>query len=144
MTDEAAPATGQLITLKNGAVYDREIGRIVANPGGGTTAITQANTTAMHEKRRAAAANAILRGIEDGTRSVNWRSGVQAMAGALAGLALKGNEHSPKAFNALLRAADLLPEQRNNGSGGSGLTISAHFSPESALELIQLLENMRR
>ena len=32
--------------LKNGAIYDMDKKRIVANPGGGTTAITQANASA--------------------------------------------------------------------------------------------------
>ncbi len=138
------PRPGQLVTLKNGAIYDRSKGRIIGNPPGGpTTAITQSNTDAMHAKRRAATTNAVLRGIEDGTQAPNWRGGVQTMAAALAKLAIKGNEHSPKAFNALLRAADLLPEPKNGGSGGSGLSISVNFSPESALQLVQLLDKMR-
>ena len=38
--------------LKNGAVYDMQKHRIVANPGGGTAAITQANASAYSERRR--------------------------------------------------------------------------------------------
>jgi hypothetical protein len=63
MGDELEPGQqqGELITLKNGAVYDRSKGRIVANPPGGpSTAISQSNTDDMRrlraEKYRQAAA----------------------------------------------------------------------------------------
>ena len=36
--------------LKNGAIYGMEEGRIVANPGGGTGAITQANSNEMRQR----------------------------------------------------------------------------------------------
>ena len=58
MTDDtSAPAlTGDIVptgeryrTLKNGAIYDLEAGRIAANPGGGTSAITQANASEYHK-----------------------------------------------------------------------------------------------
>lgn len=51
--------------LANGAVYDYSVGHIVANPGGGTAAITAETSSAYHARRQelkrqalAAAANA--------------------------------------------------------------------------------------
>lgn len=38
--------------LSNGAHYDTEKGRIVANPGGGTHAITAENSSAYHARRK--------------------------------------------------------------------------------------------
>ena len=65
MSEEVASKPDNLVVYKNGAVYDRSKGRIVANPGGGTTAITQANTSEMArlraEKYREAAAEGLAR-----------------------------------------------------------------------------------
>jgi hypothetical protein len=78
MSEEAAskPERGELITLKNGAVYDRSKGRIVANPGGGTTAITQADASVMNKLRweqyRQAAADAVQRATGGPTPSAGW------------------------------------------------------------------------
>jgi len=38
--------------LKNGAVYDLDRKRIIANPGGGTTAITSETASAYHARRQ--------------------------------------------------------------------------------------------
>ena len=65
-----------LITLKNGAIYDRTKGHIVANPGGGTTAITQATASEMHalraEKYRRAAAAGLARVHPSNTPMAAW------------------------------------------------------------------------
>ena len=57
-------------TLSNGAVYDLQAGRICANPGGGTTAITQANTSEYrarkHKKFTRAAASGVALAIAAG------------------------------------------------------------------------------
>jgi hypothetical protein len=60
VSDEAKPGQQQLITLKNGALVDPVTRRIVANPGGGKSAITPAVSSDMlklrAEKYRQAAA----------------------------------------------------------------------------------------
>lgn len=38
--------------LKSGAVYDNQIGRIVANPGGGKYAVTTEKSVEMHARRK--------------------------------------------------------------------------------------------
>ena len=50
-------------TLANGAVYDMQSGRICANPGGGTTAITQANSTEYRARNHALKTAAAARGV---------------------------------------------------------------------------------
>jgi len=56
--------------LKNGAIYDLDKGRIVANPGGGSKAITKENSSEYHARRQAlkrervqAGANAVVAGM---------------------------------------------------------------------------------
>jgi hypothetical protein len=65
-TDTTAPRTK---VLKNGAVYDMNKGRIVANPGGGTHAITSANARDMQklavERKREVVAHAANRAVQD-------------------------------------------------------------------------------
>ena len=55
--------------LRNGAVYDMDKKRIVANPGGGTTAITQATASAMatlrHQKLQEQAEQAAMEAASD-------------------------------------------------------------------------------
>ena len=49
--------------LKNGAVYDLTIGRIVTNPGGGTHAISSDNAKELLSRRRLVGLRAQLRGL---------------------------------------------------------------------------------
>ena len=42
---------GETRVLSNGAIYDMTVKRIVGNPGGGSTAITQANASALSKSR---------------------------------------------------------------------------------------------
>src|SRR3990167_7912971 len=58
--------TGEYVIAKNGAIYDMSIKRIVANPGGGTTAITPANASEYHQlyaRKRLEAELAASRGL---------------------------------------------------------------------------------
>lgn len=66
ITHEEAKANKQRYKiLSNGAVYDYEAGRIVANPGGGTTAITQAKSSELRalwtEKKQRAKLRGLMR-----------------------------------------------------------------------------------
>lgn len=55
---------GDTRILANGAIYDMEKKRIVGNPGGGTTAITQSNATELINKRWRDRQAAFERGME--------------------------------------------------------------------------------
>ena len=68
MSDEVAGAglvqtAPRTKVLKNGAVYDLDAGRIVANPGGGTSAITQATASDMHALRAEKYQRAAVKGL---------------------------------------------------------------------------------
>lgn len=52
--------------LANGAIYDLDKGRIVANPGGGTHAITSDNARQFLARRRAVGLRSRLRGVVRG------------------------------------------------------------------------------
>ena len=62
--------------LANGAVYDLDKGRIVANPGGGTHAITSENARALIHKRwadyHAAAEDGVALGTKRDTSVLGW------------------------------------------------------------------------
>lgn len=60
--------------LPNGAVYDLDRGRIVANPGGGKHAITSENAHAMHARRLERKHKLINAALADGVQSNTLRS----------------------------------------------------------------------
>ena len=77
--------------LKNGAIYDLEAGRIAANPGGGTSAITQANASEYHklyaQKRleaELAAGRGLARVAVSGSSELDAWSDIAANMGGLA------------------------------------------------------------
>jgi hypothetical protein len=109
---EALPApkpesTKHLRTLANGAVYDMNIKRIVANPGGGTTAITPANATVLQARgvelkrdalKRAANRVADQGGSVDGSILHGDTAYIEAIGEAMTMKALSVND--PKAVDA--------------------------------------------
>lgn len=81
-----------LRTLKSGAVYDTQLGQIVANPGGGKYAITPERSQEMHQQRRERARQEILRvaamkaGVDvDNATQEEIDNGAATAAGALWG-----------------------------------------------------------
>ena len=118
--------------------------RIVANPGGGTTAITKANTHEYRERNREQARQAILLGIVDGTGAETWRGGVRNMAGAVAQIASdpKRGRAAVVAFETLLKMGDLAPDRTEAPAAPAGLTVT--MSAEVARELGRLLAERRQ
>jgi len=112
MTDYAE---GQYKTLSNGAIYDLEAKRIVANPGGGSKAITQANASAYHQARREKMRQAASAAI---ARATNTRNSIQGLAYGIEKLverAVSGEEDLDKSRKALLtagRVAGLIDDTR--------------------------------
>ena len=62
-------------TLANGAIYDMDRHRIVANPGGGRGAITKQNAAQMAEIRRQRKQEAIAKAANDAVLRDDWRVG---------------------------------------------------------------------
>lgn len=118
-------AGGELRVLANGAVYDMNVKRIVANPGGGSTAITQAQSSAYHDLRRAKRIEIAQRGIELGTGATRWDIGAVDIIAAQSRLALditKGRG-STEAARLVLGAAELLPERGQDAGGGPAVRL---------------------
>ena len=100
-------STSHLRTLSNGAVYDMVKKRIVANPGGGTHAITSERASEFAQLRqdqkrqalmRAANAVAAQGGSVDGHQMAGDMAYVEAIGEAMAMKALTVND--PKAVDA--------------------------------------------
>lgn len=106
---------GQYKTLSNGAVYDLEAKRIVANPGGGTKAITQANASAYHQARREKMRQAAAAAIARATNTRNSIAGLAFGIEQLVARAVSGDEDLDKSRKALLtagRVAGLIDDTR--------------------------------
>ena len=134
-TDEiSAPAqTGAIVptgeryrTLKNGAIYDLEAGRIAANPPGGTTtAITQANAAAMATSRWDKVYSAARHGMRTASGSASSLRALSNMVEAQYKLAIdieKGRA-STEAARYVAQQAGYMPNERTNsvempGDGG--------------------------
>lgn len=77
---------GEQKVLANGAIYDMEKGRIVANPGGGSHAITSATARGMLQKRQAKQAARLREQIAKETQAItNVKLSGSADAVAVAG-----------------------------------------------------------
>lgn len=70
-TQETQETSPRLKTLKNGAIYDLDKGRIVANPGGGKSAITPARSRELREIRAAKAERLMRERITAATAKVS-------------------------------------------------------------------------
>lgn len=135
--------------LKNGAVYDLDKKRIVANPGGGTTAITSETASEYHARRRELKQQRIMAGAAKILeRSGEWTTPddmdvVEAIGEAVALSAL--DPTSKKQIDAakfILTEAGLsvANSQRENASAPPG---SISFAPDALAELIQRLDAER-
>ena len=122
-------STSHLITLANGAVYDKLKHRIVANPGGGSKAFTSESARAGNEllisqKRealaRAANAVAMQGGGVDGRELKGELAFVEAIGEAMTMKALTVND--PKAVDAarFLFTEIGIAEQRGAGKDAGG------------------------
>lgn len=107
---KAAPkpeSTKHLRPLSNGAIYDMNLKRIVSNPGGGTTAITRENASAMQARGGELKREAMMRGANrvaeqggsvDGSEMRGDLAYVEAIGEAMTMKALSVND--PKSVDA--------------------------------------------
>ena len=118
-------STSHLITLANGAIYDKSRHRIVANPGGGTKAFTSESAGAavelrMTQKRealtRAANAVAMQGGGVDGRELHGDMAFVEAIGEAMTMKALTVND--PKAVDAARFLFSEIGISEQRGTGG--------------------------
>lgn len=136
-------------TLANGAIYDLDKGRIIANPGGGTAAITKENSSAYHARRQelkqqrilAGAAKALEAGMPGAWTTPDEGDVVEAIAEAVMQNAL--NPDSKKQIDAakfILNEAGLSSSrERGNAEVSTPGAITA--DPETLMRLLSLMES---
>jgi len=117
-TGAVVPTGERYRTLKNGAIYDLEAGRIAANPPGGTTtAITQANAAAMATSRWDKVYKAARHGMRTASGSPSSLRALSNMVEAQYKLAVdteKGRA-STEAARYVAQQAGYMPSERTSG-----------------------------
>jgi len=107
--DQAKPRTR---ILENGAVYDIDKGRIVANPGGGKYAITAQNSSAYHARRQEIKQQKLLEGaakhLQKASKSVELPSDMQVVEAI--GTAVMEKALDPKSVKQVDAARFILQE----------------------------------
>lgn len=148
MDDTQTQAEPRTKVLKNGAVYDLDTKRIVANPGGGTAALTQANASALARKRWENYRRSVVKRIVDEARSVDLTVSTGADAFGLVAAkqysALMDSD-KPKLDDLerlyrMMTGAMAANAQREDAPAPVG-AISA--APETLLHLAELIERER-
>lgn len=111
--------------LANGAIYDRNVGRIV-NASNVTNKITTETSAELSRRRRELAKKAVQAGIMEGTGAPSVMGGVKLMSAAMAELAVKGKGNaSVKAYSEVMRMSGLAPADSKTGeSDNPGITIT--------------------
>ena len=148
-TGQPTPTGGngasRLRTLKNGAIYDLDAGRIIGNPPGGpTTAIkTQSQAVAMKKLSDQARLDAVYRGWMSGTGTARPDRAIEAIVAAQSKLSLDiaRGRASTEASRLVLQVGEALPDRRNDASGG--LSVIAHVSGDALAGLFSLLAGRR-
>ena len=139
------PTGGNVRTLKNGAIYDLDAGRIIGNPPGGpTTAIkTQSQAVAMKKLSDQARLDAVYRGWMSGTGTARPDRAIEAIVAAQSKLSLDidRGRASTEASRLVLQVGEALPDRRNDASGG--LSVIAHVSGDALAGLFSLLAGRR-
>jgi hypothetical protein len=132
--------------LKNGAVYDLDKKRIVANPGGGTTAITSETSSAFHARRQELKRERIMVGAAKVLETLgDWEAPTDMDVVEAIGEAVMENAIDPKskkqidAANFILRESGLsmANSQRENEPPPAG-AISA--SVDTMRQLLDMIE----
>ena len=139
------PTGGNVRTLKNGAIYDLDAGRIIGNPPGGpTTAIkTQSQAVALQKLSDQARLDAVYRGWMSGTGTARPDRAIEAIVAAQSKLSLDidRGRASTEASRLVLQVGEALPDRRNDASGG--LSVIAHVSGDALAGLFSLLAGRR-
>ena len=130
--------------LKNGAVYDMESKRIVANPGGGTTAITQANASEIGNIYREQRAAAAREEIADRKGKGDLIVGIRALTGNQIDLAsdIERGRASTEAYKTVMMAAGMWDRP---GQSANNLANSTQVSlpNEIAHRILDILQDKR-
>lgn len=125
--------------LKNGAIYDDITKRVVkASP----VKLDSTRAGELWQKRQEQAKEAIIHAIAcaDTQKLNSLRAGVKALAAAQVDLALQGNAYSTRAYEALLRSAGLMVDDKQTQSPG-GMSIT--MDRDTAMRVVEALAKRR-
>ena len=140
---EREPERYQL--LSNGAIYDHKVKHIMGNPGGGTTAITKATTSAMRktwEEQKLKAAFAAQEGarvaLEKDTELEAWA----AIVGGQASLAVATGQGqtSTKAAEFVGKAAGFLSDRRSQQQDTGQTNVQIAMGADAIAQLVGVLD----
>jgi hypothetical protein len=135
--------------LKNGAVYDLDKKRIVANPGGGTTAITSETASEFHARRRELKQQRIIAGAAKVLESSgDWETPNDLDVVEAIGEAVMVNAMDPDSKKQIDAAKFILTEaglseansRRENTPAQPG---SISGSPDALMQLVGMIEAER-
>lgn len=119
--------------LKNGAIYDDTTHRVVkASP----VKLDTNRAGELWQKRQEQTKEAIIHAIAcaDTQKLNSLKAGVKALASAQVDLALQGNAYSTRAYEALLRSAGLMVDDKTaQTQGGMSITMD-HATAQRVIE----------
>jgi hypothetical protein len=131
-------------TLANGAIMSLETKRIVANPGGGKSAITSANASEYQRLRFAKYQQAVQDAIVDGTKVKpgDVFAGIRTLARAQVAIAndKRQGRASTEAYKTLVAHAGLIADKHDTDTTG----IDVHIDAAAICELLQLVAERKR
>ena len=138
---------GNTKVLKNGAIYSLDTKRIVANPNGGTAAISQANASAMSNLRWQKVAEAQSHAIES-IREVSATPTGLAAWGKLVGFRYeraldRKNTRGTEDARFVGHATGYLPLQRAEQDGASGASVRIDIGQDALAALLDAVTGRR-
>ena len=125
--------------LRNGAIYD-DVNKRIIKPS--PVKITSERAGELWQRRQEQTKQAIIQAIADADtqKLSSLRAGVKALASAQVDLALQGNAYSTRAYEALLRSAGLMIDDKTTQSQG-GMSIT--MDRATAMRVVEALAKRR-
>ena len=136
---EREPERYQL--LSNGAIYDHDIKKIAGCPGGGTNAITQANSREMSNKRWADAAEDIQIGITRASGKPSIRLAVQEIGVKLWDVIENGQGRDKvAAAKTAMQLGDLSQDRRSQSQDAGPINVQVAMGADAIAQLVGVLD----
>jgi hypothetical protein len=129
---------------KNGAIFDRRTHHFVANRPSKNPHLLTSETSALYKRlRKERAQQAIREGIEKGTKSINWKSGISKIAATMSSMIVdERHNKTPELAKVLLMAANLLPDRDQEPVQQAGMTVS--MDADTAARIAEALARVRK
>ena len=138
--EEAAQDPERYQILANGAIYDHDSKNIQGNPGGGSTAITQARSSVLHKIRHEQAAEDIRKGMVQASGKKNTSTAVQYIGEQLMDVVKDGQGRDVvSASKTLMQLGDLTPDYRQGAPPGTQNTQINVYGDEISKEIMTIM-----